>query len=108
MERSIADWYALQPRVRRLWAFWVQARAASIGTGQIRAVVQLEPSADGNEIGPSWVANAATWENELRLRLACAVRLERFRSDDQLLGEESELGFERPLVTAQSWRDPTG
>jgi hypothetical protein len=51
--------------VRRLWAF-----KASQG---MRIIVTLEPTHDGDDICPAWLANGYEWARKLQLRMARAV-----------------------------------
>ena len=66
--RELSKWYASHAIVRRLWA---------MESGEaIRVVVTLEPTLDGDDTQPAWLANSWTWAQELRLRLQRIVHLE--------------------------------
>ena len=66
-ERELSKWYASHSIVRRLWA---------MESGEaIRVVVTLEPTLDGDDTQPAWLANSWTWAQELRLRLQRIVHL---------------------------------
>ncbi len=95
---ALSRWYAEQPAVRRLWA--IQAPDEP----KLRVIVMLEPSLDGDEISPAWIAHGSRWTRELRERLAGPVQLERI---DGPLSEEFEIDGEGAVLTALCWRDST-
>jgi hypothetical protein len=91
----LSSWYASHPVVRRLWAIEADA--------MLRIVVMLEPTPDGDDTLPAWLANSRTWARELQLRMDRAVRLE-------MIGERSSIQSiidgKDVLITELSWRDP--
>lgn len=95
----LADWYARHPVVLRLWAI----RPYSVGHA-MRVILMLEPSIDGNEISPAWMAKGAAWARDLQHRLDGAVQLERL---DGPLTEEFEIEGEGVLHASLCWRDST-
>ncbi|MFS2162627.1 hypothetical protein [Variovorax sp. Varisp62] len=95
---ALARWYAEQPAVRRLWA--IQATDEPV----LRVIVMLEPSPDGDEISPAWMAHGSRWARDLRERLAGTVQLERI---DGPLPDEFEIDGEGAVLTALCWRDST-
>ena len=95
---ALARWYAEQPAVRRLWA--IQATDGP----SLRVIVMLEPSLDGDEISPAWMAHGSRWARDLRERLAGTVQLERI---DGPLPEEFEIDGEGTVLSALCWRDST-
>ena len=98
---ALRAWYDARPAIRRLWAI------GSEHSGDPRAprvIVMLEPSHDGNETSPSWMAHSERWALELREQLAGAVDLERI---DGPLPDEFELEGEGVVLSAMSWRDST-
>ena len=95
---ALARWYAEQPAVRRLWAI----RATD--EPMLRVIVLLEPSPDGDEISPAWMAHGSRWARDLRERLAGAVQLERI---DGPLPDEFEIDGEGAVLSALCWRDST-
>ena len=93
----LAEWYASHSTIRRLWA--IEEKEV------IRVVVTLEPTPDGDDTQPAWLANSWTWAQDLRLRLQGTVHL-------QMIGEpsaraESFCDTHSALITELSWRDPT-
>ena len=93
----LAKWYASHSVVRRLWAI------EEIEV--IRIVVTLEPTHDGDDVQPAWLANSWTWAQELQLRMHRIVRLEMIDEPSHI-----ESSFDRDdsaLITETSWRDPS-
>ena len=95
---ALARWYAEQPAVRRLWA--IQATNVPM----LRVIVMLEPSLDGDEISPAWMAHGSRWARDLRERLSGTVQLERI---DGPLPDEFEIDGEGAVLSALCWRDST-
>jgi hypothetical protein len=65
---ELAKWYATHPAVRRLWAIRAPQR--------MRVIVTLEPTHDGDDIYPAWLANGRQWVRELQSRIDGPVELE--------------------------------
>lgn len=95
---ALARWYAEQPAVRRLWAI------QTTDEPMLRVIVMLEPSADGDEISPAWMAHGSRWARDLRERVADNVQLERI---DGPLPDEFEIDGEGAVLSALYWRDST-
>ncbi|WP_253278180.1 hypothetical protein [Variovorax paradoxus] len=95
---ALARWYAEHPTVRRLWAI------RPVDESMLRVIVMLEPSLDGDEISPAWMAHGSRWLRDLRERLAGAVQLERI---DGPLPDEFEIDGEGVVLSALCWRDST-
>ena len=91
----LAKWYASHSVVRRLWAI------EEIEV--IRVVVTLEPTHDGDDVQPAWLANSRTWAQELQLRMHRTVRLEMINEPSHI---ESSFDRDSALITEMSWRDP--
>jgi len=92
----LAKWYAAHSAVRRLWAVSESQR--------MRVIVTLEPTRDGDDIYPAWLANGHEWAHELQLRLRGPVQLEVM--DEPLLAGLA-AGVDGVLVAELSWRDAT-
>ena len=92
---ALAAWYDSHSAVRHLWAI-------KNGEG-LRVIVRLEPTPDGDDTLPGWIANSRVWTHELQLRTRESVQLEvinAFLVD----GIEVTGGI---IVAALGWRDPT-
>jgi hypothetical protein len=87
-------WYAAHSAIRRLWAISEPQR--------IRVIVTLEPTHDGDDIYPAWLANGHEWAHELQLRMDVPVQLEVM--DEPFLAEPA-AGVDGVLVATLSWRD---
>ena len=92
----LAKWYAAHSVVRRLWAIKESQRT--------RVIVTLEPTRDGNDISPAWLANGHEWAHELQLRMDGPVQLEVM--DEPPLAEFA-TGVDDVLVAELFWRDPS-
>ncbi|MDM0074771.1 hypothetical protein QTH90_10285 [Variovorax sp. J2P1-59] len=98
---TLKTWYDGNPAIRRLWA--IRPDGAT-DVPELRVIVMLEPSPDGDETSPIWMAHGATWASELREQLAGAVQLERI---DGPLPDEFEIEGDGVLLSALYWRDST-
>jgi hypothetical protein len=93
----LRQWYASHSIVRRLWA--IDASDA------IRIVMTLEPTLDGDDTQPAWLANSWTWAQELRFRLQRHVHLELINEPSARV--EASCDSTSALITEISWRDPS-
>ena len=91
---ALAKWYADHSSIRRLWA-----TADAIA---LRILVVIEPTSDGDDTLPIWLANRHWWTNDLQLRLKREVQLQLVVS-----GSAGELDADGDAVTIVdvSWRD---
>ena len=92
----LVKWYASHSVVRHLWA--IEEIKVT------RIVVTLEPTLDGDDAQPAWLANSWTWAQELQLRLHRIVHLEMISEPSDI---ESSFDRESALITELSWRDPS-
>jgi hypothetical protein len=94
---ALAAWYDSHPAVRHLWA---------IKNAQgLRVITRLEPTLDGDDTLPSWIANSRAWTHELQLRTNEFVQLEAIAAhltDGIEVPEDESI-----IVAALGWRDPT-
>lgn len=97
----LKTWYDGTPAIQRLWA--IQSDGAGDASA-LRVIVMLEPSLDGDETSPAWMAHGAKWAHELREQLAGAVHLERI---DGPLPDEFEIDGDGVVLSALYWRDAT-
>lgn len=65
---ALARWYADHSSIRRLWA--IEDPAA------LFVLVTLEPTCDGDDALPVWLANQRDWANDLRRVTQREVQLE--------------------------------
>lgn len=93
---ALATWYAGNPAIRRIRGVEEAQR--------LRVIVALEPTHDGNDIYPSWLAHCHAWARDLQQLTGKAVQLE-------LAGESPLDGIEfhadSTFVADVSWRDET-
>lgn len=92
----LTEWYASHSVVRRLWA--IEADEA------LRVILTLEPTADGDDTQPTWLANSWNWTRELRFRMQRMVHLELIADPSQFESPPDRSGA---LITEVFWRDPT-
>ena len=92
----LAKWYAAHPAVRRLWAF-----KESQG---MRIIVTLEPTHDGDDVFPAWLANGREWTHELQLRMDGPVQLEVMHEP---FLPDFAAGVDGVPVAELFWRDPS-
>jgi hypothetical protein len=93
---ALARWYDGQPAVRRLWG--IQCG------GQLRVIVAIEPTHDGDDVFPLWFANADAWTRELILRTGLQVRLELVH---ELPSSVLEVDGDGVVIVDLFWRDAT-
>jgi hypothetical protein len=92
--KALTQWYAMHSAFRRLWAIKEPQR--------MRVVVMLEPTHDGDDIYPAWLANGQEWVRELQGRIAEPVQLEVV---DEPFAAEFVAGIDGLLVAELFWRD---
>src|SRR5258708_23463001 len=87
-------WDALPPIIRRLWAIE--------GRSSILVLLSLEPTPDGSDTSPAWLANAQRWGEDLRKRLGGPVTLQLM---DVLISVDVSLD-DGTVIADLCWRDP--
>jgi hypothetical protein len=90
---ALARWYAAHSSIRRLWA--IEDPIALI------VVVTLEPTSDGDDALPVWLANNRAWANDLRSLTNRDVQLKLIVSEF----EESYVNANAVMIAQLSWRD---
>jgi len=90
----LTQWYAAHAAFRRLWAIKESQR--------MRVIVMLEPTHDGDDIYPAWLANGHEWARELQLRIAAPVQLEVV---DEPFTAEFAAGIDGVVVAELFWRN---
>ncbi|MGH8136649.1 MAG: hypothetical protein ACREVV_00430 [Steroidobacteraceae bacterium] len=93
---ALASWYGAHSNVRHLCAI-----KDSLG---LRVLVTIEPTHDGNDSDPAWIANRDAGAQELQLCTAHSVRLERL---DEPMFDSAAIDSEGLIVGTLSWRDPS-
>lgn len=91
---ALARWYADHSSIRRLWA--IEDPIALI------ILVTLEPTSDGDDALPVWLANQRDWANDLRLLTQREVQLEVIPAG--AFGP-SYVGPRAVTIAELSWRD---
>jgi hypothetical protein len=94
MLAALSHWYRAHSIVRRVWV--IEESDA------LRVVVNLEPTLDGDDPQPLWLANTAAWSEELQSRMRRAVRLELLGT---LAPPEPMSDRSDSIVAEISWRD---
>jgi hypothetical protein len=90
---ALARWYADHASIRRLWAI-DEADALVI-------FVALEPSSDGDDALPVWLANQHGWTNDLRRATNREVQLQLIASGDY---DAPSIEADTVTVAELSWR----
>jgi predicted nucleotidyltransferase len=78
VQRTLADWAARNPKVRRVWVFGSRARGTHRPDDDIDIAVELEPVADSEETLLVWLANSEKWRSQLQDKISLPVDLEWF------------------------------
>ena len=91
---NLARWYAAHSSIRRLWA--VEHR------DELIAFVTLEPTSDGDDTLPTWLAKRREWTHELQSFVNREVKLELSFSDDF---QTSYVHSDAVLIAELNWRD---
>jgi hypothetical protein len=91
----LSQWYAANPAVRRLWA--VEDSFA------VRIHLTLEPTLDGPDTLPVWLAHCHNWTRDLQLLTNRDVQL-RLVDADVFAG--SPMLMDETLLAELHWRDP--
>jgi hypothetical protein len=96
---ALERWYASHPMVTKLWAIMAAAGDVPRAPDLTRVVLMLQPTVDGDEAEPVWIANGHRWGRELGECVGGKVQLELLQSS--VADEIDEDG----VVLALSWRD---
>jgi hypothetical protein len=91
---NLARWYAAHSSIRRLWA--VEHR------DELIAFVALEPTSDGDDMLPTWLAKRHEWTQELQSLANREIQLELIFSDDF---QPSYVNSDAVLIAELNWRD---
>jgi hypothetical protein len=96
----LSSWYGETAAVRRLWAFH---DGKECDEPAVRVIVMLEPSVDGDDTVPAWMADCARWTQELGQRLAHRVHLERVDEPPAETFRDDGVS----VLSVLCWRDAT-
>jgi|SRR3954451_3472014 hypothetical protein len=101
---ALEHWYNAHPAILRLWV--MQQGRADDGSprSDLRVILMLQPSGDGDETSPAWMAHSGIWATELERMLARTVELECL---ERALGEHLMTEGDASLLASFSWRDST-
>ena len=94
MTAALGKWYDAHAAVRRLWALE--------HFGAIHVVIVLEPTSDGDDALPAWLANSRKWASDLRLLTSRDVQLTPIFST---AAEDSPVEAGVALIAEFGWRD---
>jgi len=89
----LAKWYNTHSSIRRLWA--IEEDALTI-------YVSLEPTADGGDALPLWLAMSREWRNDLQSIMSRAVHL-RLVSSGEL--PPTDVNGDAFVVAEADWRE---
>jgi predicted nucleotidyltransferase len=98
VQRTLADWAARNPKVRRVWVFGSRARGTHRPDSDIDIAVELEPVADSEETLLVWLANSEQWRSQLQDRISLPVDLEWFDPNGGTRDIRSALDQAKTLV----------
>ncbi len=93
LSAALSRWYAANASIRRLLAIQ--------DTRAIQVFVMLEPSSDGDDALPVWLAYARTWERDLASLTEHEVRLELFEA----VGPAAPMIVPDSVIAHLHWRD---
>lgn len=88
----LAAWYDAQPSIRRLWAIEEEA---------LTVYVSLEPTADGGDALPLWLAMSGEWRNDLQAIMSRTVQLRLVSSSDL---PPLDVNGDALIVAEADWR----
>ena len=92
---ALARWYADHSSIRRLWA--VDEPDALV------VFVALEPSSDGDDALPVWLANRHSWTHDLRRATERDVQLKLLVPG---AFDDTDIDAAAVTIAELSWRDP--
>jgi hypothetical protein len=91
---ALAKWYAVHSSIRRLWA--IEDRDALI------VFVSLEPTSDGDDALPVWLARNEDWASDLASLTRREVQVRLIASG---VFDRSYVGTDAITIAELSWRD---
>lgn len=91
----LAGWYAAHASVRRLWTV--------VDSEALIVFVSLEPTSDGDDTLPIWLANQQVWSDELKSLADRDVQLKLIAPGTFV---EGYVEMNAAAISELSWRDP--
>ena len=95
-----AEWYALNPGVRRLWVY----ETAETGR-DIHVVVALAPVCDSDDMSPIWLAKGNGWQSQLQMLIGRRVQLDCFDENTDTVPCEGVPHGAGTCLASIVWRD---
>lgn len=92
---TLASWYAAHASIRRLWAVEDEDALLSV-------FVTLEPTSDGDDPLPVWLAKSDDWASDLSALTHREVQLNLIVSGTS---ERSYVDTDAAMIAELSWRD---
>ena len=92
---ALANWYAAHSSIRRLWALDSPA--------ELLVFITLEPTSDGDDALPVWLANNQDWAVDLQSHTHREIQLRLIASG---VLETSYVDADAAMIAELSWRDP--
>ena len=94
IQAALAKWYAAHASIRRLWA--IEDPVA------LNVFVTLEPTSDGDDALPVWLARKHDWTQDLKSLANREVQLSLIVSG---VLEEPDVDTGAAMIAELSWRD---
>jgi len=94
---ALSEWYSAQHAVRCLWAI------KPVTGHRPRILLAIDPTPDGDETLPRWIAKQHAWSRELRVCMGNDVDLELV---DAPASDSFDTVGSGTLLAAFCWREP--
>ena len=93
----LAKWYAAHSAIRSL--------RAVVSNDEITVFISLEPTSDGDDALPVWLANHHRWVSDLSAQIRREVRLE---LNVSATIAEDDMSTDATVISELTWRDSWG
>jgi len=104
MASILSEWYALNPSIRRLWAYEA-GEADPDDRRDIHVVAALAPVCDSDDTSPIWLAKCADWQRQLQKLIGRSVHLDWFDADTEMAPCAEDAAHARVCLASIAWRD---
>jgi hypothetical protein len=101
MTSILSAWYALNPNVRRLWAY----AAGGTDRDDIYVVAALTPVCDSDDVSPIWLAKCTDWQRQLQRLIGRTVHLDWFDGDTEMVPCAENAKHAPVCLASIAWRD---